>query len=345
MVAAVEVGKAVSAPAVKPCTHGYGKLKWLAACAMFAVVLPVNADTYCLTVAGLGGEPAYEQRFREQAATLAEAARKLTGDPAHALLLSGEHADRDSIRRELRALAAKLRAEDEVIVTLIGHGSFDGDEYRFNIPGPDITASELLSLFDQLPAGNQLIVNATSASGAAIERWQRENRIVISATKSGGERNATRFAEFWVQALSSPGADLNKDEIVTAKEAFDYASRKVADVFKADVALATEHARLEGHNAERFQVARFGAAARVTANPELNEMFAQRVRIERDIEAVKARKAALTEDEYYNQLELVLVRLALLQRNIDSKSAALEGDAARASPGSRGDARGGEQPR
>ena len=295
------------------------------ACSLLLFSIPSHADTYSFTVAGLGGEPSYEQRFREQAATLEDAARKLTGDSSHAIALSGDHADRESIRRELKVLAARVRADDEVIVTLLGHGSFDGDEYRFNLPGPDITAAELAALFDQLPAGNQLIVNATSASGAVIERWKRDNRIVITATKNGGERNATRFAQYWVKALSSPEADVNKDEIVTAAEAFDFASRKVADTFKSDVALATEHARLEGNNAARFQVARFGAAARITSNPQLNELFAQRVRIERDLDAVKDRKAALAEDEYYNQLEMVLVRLALLQRTIDSRSAALEG--------------------
>jgi hypothetical protein len=295
----------------------------LAILSIFAIP-PAKSDTYSFTVAGLGGEPAYEQRFREQAAALGDAAQKLTGDASHAIVLSGDHADRESIRRELKGLAGRVRADDEVIVTLVGHGSFDGDEYRFNIPGPDITAGELAALFDQLPAGNQLIVNATSASGAVIEGWKRDNRIVITATKNGGERNATRFAQYWVKALGSPEADVNKDEIVTATEAFDFASHKVADTFKSDVSLATEHARLEGNNATRFQVARFGAAARVTPNPQLNELFAQRVRIERELDTVKDRKATLAEDEYYNQLEIVLVRLALLQRTIDSKSAALE---------------------
>jgi hypothetical protein len=283
-----------------------------------------SADTYCLVVSGLGGEPDYETRFREQAATLAEAAQKLTGDSTHAIALSGEGADREAIRRELKALSGKLRGDDEVIVTLIGHGSYDGEEYRFNIPGPDVTAGELGALFDQLPAGNQLIVNATSASGAVTDRWKRDNRIVITATKSGAERNATRFAQYWVKALSSAEADVNKDEIVTATEAFDFASRKVTEGFKSDVSLATEHARLEGRGAERFQVARFGAAARVTSNPQLNELFAQRVRMERDLDAVKGQKAALTQDEYYNQLEVVLMRMALLQKTIDSKSAALD---------------------
>lgn len=282
------------------------------------------AATYSVIVSGLGGEPMYEQRFREQSAILAEAAQKLTGDRAKTVALSGDKATREAVRRELQALAGKVNGDDDVIVTLIGHGTYDGEEYRFNLPGADITATELVALFDQLGARTQLIVNATSASGAVVERWKRANRIVITATKSGGERTATRFAEHWVHALSSPDADVNKDDIVTAAEAFEYVSRKVADSFKANVSLATEHARLEGQNASRFQVARFGTAARMTVDPQINELFAQRVRIERELDGVKERKARLAADAYYDELEAVLVRLALLQKQIDSKQGGSE---------------------
>lgn len=288
---------------------------------LLAAFQPVHADTYSLIVSGLGGEPEYEQKFREQATTLAEAAHTLTGDASKAVTLAAQQADRNSVRRELRALAAKAGPDDAVIVTLIGHGSFDGEEYRFNLPGPDVTATELGALFDQLRANRQLIVNATSASGAVIERWKSERRIVITATKNGGERTATRFAKYWVQALAKPDADINKDEIVTVAEAFDFASRRVAGEFESEKSLATEHARLEGSGADRFQVARFGVAARVTADPELNELFAQRVRLERDLDGVKQRRQVIAEGAYYNELEGVLVRIASLQRQIDARQA------------------------
>jgi hypothetical protein len=288
---------------------------------MFAATV-TKADTYCVIISGLGGESSYQQRFRDQAAALAAATRQLTGDESKVITLAGEGADRTAIRRELQALAARVRPDDEVIVTLIGHGSFDGDEYRFNLPGPDLTATQLGALFDRLPANRQLIVNASSASGAVIERWKRDNRLVITATKSGGERTATRFAQYWVNALASADADVNKDDVVTAAEAFDFTTRKVADSFKADASLAAEHARLEGSGAGSFQVARFGTAARMTSNPQLNEMFAQRIRIERDLDAVRQRKASLAADAYYDELEDVLVQLAQLQRQIDVKQSA-----------------------
>jgi hypothetical protein len=279
-----------------------------------------SATTYSMIVSGLGGEPGYEQRFREQAEQLRSSAQRMNGDASTCVVLSGAEATRDAFRRELRALATKLTSEDQLILTLIGHGSFDGSLYRFNLPGPDLTDTDLGQWLE--PAkGQVLIVNATSASGAALERWKKADRILISATKSGGERTATRFGQFWVEALAESAADTNKDDVITVAEAFDYTSRKVADSFKSEALLATEHARLEGAGAQRFQVARLGTAARVSTDPQLNDMYAQRVRIERELDAIRQRKAALAVDAYYDELEGVLVRLATLQREIDTHQA------------------------
>jgi hypothetical protein len=282
---------------------------------------PAFAANFTFIVAGLGGEPEYEQRFREQAAALAAAAEKAAGAPGHVVVLTGEQARRESLRRELQAFAAKVKASDSATIVLIGHGTYDGEDYRFNVPGTDITGAELGELFDRVSAKQQLIVNATSASGATIERWQRPERVVITATKSGGERTATRFAKFWAQALTGDAADVNKDEVVTAAEAFDYANRQVAASYKSEVALATEHARISSEETATFAVAHVGSSAVSGASPEVTALLAQRGQIEHDLEGVKERKAALSQDQYYDELEGVLVKLALLQKQIDAKRA------------------------
>jgi hypothetical protein len=289
------------------------------AATLLALPTFAGAASFTFIVAGLGGEADYEQRFREQAASIAEAAKKAAGEQGHVVVLTGDQARRDSVRREFQEFAAKMKATDSATVVLIGHGTYDGEEYRFNVPGADITGSELTQLFDRLPAKQQLIVNATSSSGATIELWQRPERVVISATKSGGERTATRFAQFWSQAVSGDAADVNKDEVVTAAEAFDYTNRQVAASYKSEVALATEHARISGEEIASFAVARIGSSALSTADPEVAALLAQRGQIEQDLDGVKERKTALSQDEYYDELEGVLVKLALLQKQIDEK--------------------------
>lgn len=283
--------------------------------------VPAAAATHTVVVTGLGGEAAYEQKFREHAAAVVSAAEKAAGTTANVISLNGDTARADSVRREFKKLAGRMKADDTAVIVLIGHGTYDGDDYRFNLPGPDLTDTELARLFDELPARDQLIVNATSASGAAIERWTKPRRVVITATKSGGERTATRFAQFWAQAVASDAADTNKDEIVTAAEAYAYASRQVEAAFKTESLMATEHARLVGDDAARFTVARLGAAALTPENPEVAALLTQRGAIEQDLNRVKEQKPVLPDNQYYDALEEVLVRLALLQREIDSKQA------------------------
>jgi hypothetical protein len=278
------------------------------------------AASHTVVISGLGGEPQYEERFRTNADEIARIAEGLAEAPAQVIKLTGADATRDAIRRELKALAGRAKQDDLVTVVLIGHGTYDGEEYRFNVPGRDITGSELRELLGAIRAREQLIVNTTSASGATIEQWTRPGRVVITATKSGGERTATRFAQYWAEALKDGTADANKDEIVSASEAYEYASRQVAAAFKADVALATEHARIEGGDAAaEFAVARLGSSAILATDPEVKALFAQRAALEDEIEAIKARRNALTEEVYYDELESVLVKFALLQRQIDAK--------------------------
>jgi hypothetical protein len=283
------------------------------------VCMPASAATYTMVVAGLGGEASYEQKFREQAASVVSAAEKAAGSTANVISLIGDAARAEAVRREFKTLAGRMSANDTAVVVLIGHGTYDGETYRFNLPGPDLTDADLARLLDGLPARDQLIINATSASGATIERWEKPRRVVITATKSGGEKTATRFAQFWAQAVATDAADTNKDEIITAAEAYEYASRQVEAAFKAETAMATEHARLAGDDAGRFTVARLGTAALTPENPEVAALLTQRGAIEQDLNRVKEQKSALPENRYYDELEQVLVRLAMLQREIDSK--------------------------
>jgi hypothetical protein len=300
----------------------------LAGALLFASALavsPAYAELRVFVVSGLGGEPEYEERFANQAEAIAQAATRAGAAPENVVRLSGDRARKDSLQRELTSFVSKAQKDDQVVVVLIGHGSFDGEDYRFNVPGPDITGREIGAMLDKLAATQQLVVNATSSSGAVTEQWKRPNRTVITATKSGGERNATRFAQFWVEALSSAEADRDKNETVTAEEAYEFAARKVADTFKADASLATEHSRIEGGNPARFVVARLGTAVTLPNDAALAAMMKEQASIESQIDDLKARKASLDADAYYSELERVLITLAHLDRRIDDRKATLTG--------------------
>jgi hypothetical protein len=291
------------------------KRVWLAL-ALTCAVNCVRAEQYYLIVAGLGGEPSYEQRFATQAASLKQAALRTAGDASRVTLLVGTAATRDALRASMKKLATATKSADSVAVFFIGHGSYDGEHYKFNLPGPDIDDEELGRLLGALPARSQLVVNATSASGAVSEKWTAPGRTLITATKSGAERNATRFAQYWAQALSADEADANKNGVVTAAEAFDYTSRKITDSFESEGTLATEHPQLAGENGTRFEASRL--AARVTSTAAQERLFSERDRLEQAIEDLKIAKDTMANDEYLDALQALLLQLALVQREIDA---------------------------
>jgi hypothetical protein len=300
---------------------------------LFSAALPARAGTYLVTVAGLGGEPDYEQRFTA-AATDLDHILKSSGGEIHVYTFTGANSTRPHIQDTLGQIARDAKPEDDFVMILIGHGSFDGAEYKFNLPGPDVSASELATWCDRIPAKRQLIVNTTSASGGSIAALDRPGRAVIAATKSGTEKNATVFARYWVEALRDPTSDVNKNDAISAIEAFDYASAKIEAYYESEKRLATEHAVFEdtgkhepvraastetgeGLFLSNFTLVRLGSAQKAFADPAKRDLLAKKEELEQKIDALKYQKAAMAPDDYQQQLTQALVELAHVQQEID----------------------------
>src|SRR5260221_14535242 len=164
-----------------------------------------QAAPYYVTVAGLGGEPDYEQRFTALAKGLDKLFRAAASD-ARVYTFTGSDATKARLTETLGQIARETKPEDEFTLILIGHGSCDGEVYKFNLPGPDISGEDLALLCDRIPAKRQLIVNTTSASGGSIGALQKAGRNDIAATKTGTEKNATLFARYWADALRDVAA-------------------------------------------------------------------------------------------------------------------------------------------
>jgi hypothetical protein len=281
---------------------------------------PAHAELYYLIVSGLGGEATYEEQFAKDTDALAAVARRTTAQN-RVMVLKGEGATREAVVTSLESLKTRAKAADNLVVMLVGHGSYDGETYKLNLPGPDIDGEELAKLLGAVPARSQLVVNATSASGAVLEKWAAEGRTLITATRSGFERNATRFAQHFAAALAAGSADINKNGSITAQEAFDYASRSVADSFEKDGALATEHPQIAGGAAGRFTVARLasaGPAEPVATNPAVAALVTEREKLDGEIAALRGRRESMANDAYLAELQRLLVQLADVQAKIDA---------------------------
>lgn len=293
----------------------------------------LRAETFYVTIAGLGGEPEYEQRFEGWAKDI-DKLLKQAEPTAKITTMIGEGATKNTIETKFHEIAQQAKPDDSVVVMLIGHGSFDESDYKFNIPGPDLTGTELSNLLDKIPAKHQLVVNMTSASGGSIVSLEKPGRVVIAATKSGTEKNATYFARYWIEALRDPAADSDKNQVITALEAFRYAEEKTAKFFETQNRLATEHALIEdtgkgegvkapgpdngeGLASGHFAVLHLGAVAAQINDPEKLKLLKRKEELEQAIDELKYKKASMDLADYRKQLQGYLVELAKTQEALD----------------------------
>ena len=223
---------------------------------------------------------------------------------------------------------------DEVVVLLAGHGTFSDGTARFNIPGPDLTPDEWSGLLAGLGDRRVTFVNTASASGPFVEALSGPNRTIITATRTGRERNMTRFGLHFVDAFADDGADADKDSRISMLEAFGYALREVQREYEGDNQILSEHAVLDdngdregsremddlegdGALARMVFLASMGAAAGDEAvTPALRALHEEKAAIEARIGELRRVKAQLPLERYEDELETLLVELALKNREI-----------------------------
>lgn len=293
----------------------------LVACTLL-VSVPASAELYAVIVEGLGGNEEYSSQFADQVAMIESASTSMTGDD-NVRVFRAQDASRDAVLAHLDTLARQADATDQFAIYLIGHGSYDDHEYKFNIAGPDLTDADLRDAMANLPGSNQLLVNTSSASGAIAEMLASDDRLLVLATRSGVERHATRFGNYFVAALHDASADLDKNEIVSVTEAFQFADRQVSDYFERNDRLATEHARMEGERGDRFGIARLSARRQVTNDSELQNMTDDRDALNGAIDELRLARDRMTPEEYQRQLLQKMVELATLEDRIEARERAL----------------------
>lgn len=307
---------------------------------------PLRADKKVVILSGSGGQDEFVQKFSEQAETLRNllVSRFRFSDSDIFMLMEakadsqGAYAANDarSIRRTFQALKKTLQRRDALFVFLIGHGTFDGEWAKLNIAGKDLRDIDFANLVDQLPTKSILFVNMASASGPFLEKLSREGRVVITATRNGVERNATRFAVHFLSALEQDGeADLNKDGDLSVSEAFIYARDNLIRDYDEKKQLRPEHPLLDDNGdgegtetpdllsgdgvlASRFilKQERGGsdtAASRRSAGKGMPQSAAQR-RLLAKVRALQAKKDEMQEEAYYKEFEKLMLELARLKQ-------------------------------
>jgi hypothetical protein len=313
---------------------------------------PGDPTKFAIIIAGVGGEEAYTRKFTALASKLYEVltselafdakntllfTEDVAGDPENAVPVpeggSAKRSTAEEVRKGFATLKSSSQPGNLVLIVLIGHGSFDNQQAKFNLIGPDLTSKDYNELLSSLPGRRIVFVNSASCSGEFVKPLSGDSRIVITATRSGNEQNATIFGEHFVAALSGGTADSDKNQKVSVLEAFNYATKVTADWYKQNNRLATEHALIDdngdgsGHESE---TAGDGALAKIVyldskamvdaaGDAELTRLLGEKQKIEESIEKLKNNKDKMKPDEYDAELERLLVELARLNQAIKGR--------------------------
>jgi hypothetical protein len=303
--------------------------------------------TFLLLVVGLSGDPEHGKTFHAWGSTMAEASARLGVAREHLVYLADKPAEgnklvtgaatREEITKAIDAFSKQAGPDDVVLITLIGHGSFDGRAARFNLPGPDLTAAEFDALLKKLPSKQIVFVNASSSSGPFVEALSGPGRTIVTATRNGAEQYATLFGGFFVDALSSETADADKNKRISVLEAFNFARAEVARAYEREGLLATEHALLDDNGDKEGSqtpgaagkdgkvspdgkvaaIVSFGLGANaLPMDPEVRALYEERLALERRVDQLRILKDSMPPAKYQDELVKLLREIARKREEI-----------------------------
>jgi hypothetical protein len=292
-----------------------------------------HARSVYLTVVGIPGEDDYRIRFEGWARQINGGLSKAPGSPLVKLVGAQGGATRKELEDAIQEAARTAGPQDTFTLILIGHGTYDGRDYKFNLKGPDISATQLAVLLDRIPAERQLIVNTTSCSGGSIPALVKPKRIVVAATRSGTQKNATIFGRYFADAFTDVDADNDKNQVVSALEAFQYAQRRTVEYFEQEKRIATENAVLndigsgagvrdpgsdngQGLLASSFPMLRLGEGSEAAA-PGKAGLSQRKEELELQIDRLKYERQTMSPADYRQRMNALLLMLARTQAEID----------------------------
>lgn len=298
-----------------------------------------------IVVVGAEGEPEYGRQFAQWADRWAASAASASAEfvAVGREPVSAASTDKQRLQEILAAQCKDPFPTRPLWLVLIGHGTHDGKEAKFNLRGPDVSDAELAEWLKHCRRP-LAVINCASASAPFLNKLSGPGRVIITATRSGAEVNFARFGDHLSASIVDPAADLDKDGQTSLLEAFLAASHRVQEFYKQDGRLPTEHALLDdngdklGIPADWFQGKRATKAARDGApldGPRAGQWHlllsateqamsaAQRARrdaLELKVEALRGKKAKMPEADYYAQLEPLLLDLARVYADPPAKN-------------------------
>ena len=308
-----------------------------------------NTQKYAVILGGAGADENYQNQFRHWAFKLHEIlVRDYAYPPDHVTLLVGRDdpgqsdiggpCRRETILDAMERLRRKVQPGDQVTIFFIGHGTSDDLDAKFVVPGPDISGAEFAEVLKDFSEQDIAVVNTTSTSHPFCTTISAPGRVVVCATRSAAERYDTVFARFLLEALESHAADRDKNLRVSLFELFFYVRERVKTWYTEQNRLPSEHPTLNDNGDGRFhtepdparnegrlaQIAEIDtlaaslpqAVADGPAAEALRRLTARVQALERSVIMLRHQKAEMPDQDYRQQLEILLIDLARSTRRL-----------------------------
>lgn len=304
---------------------------------------PAGKDPrWAVVVSGASGGPDYAAQLATWRQGIQAALTSRFGFPAPQIVQlvdetareSGTVASAENVRKAFTALRGQVGKDDLVLVVLLGHGTFDGQQAKFNLVGPDLTAADWAAMLAGVP-GRLVVVNTTESSAPFLEALAARGRIVITATETAAQKYATVFPDHFVKALGDAQTDLDKNGRTSIWEVFAASSSAVARHFTEKAQLTTERAMLSdtgertgilatatagpgGVAARGFYLDREAGAD--SADPAVRALIERRRALEADADALLQKKKDTDPAAWADQFEQLMIELAKVSREVRQRS-------------------------
>ena len=312
---------------------------WILLPSAMASEMASERGRWAILISGVSGDPELQKTYLQEITDLHSVLESSLGfprdniavlfdDPSKKPDLIKHKSTREELENVSRDFARRVKKDDFVFVFIEGHGGYDGRTYKLNLVGPDPNGEDLAAMLYSIPARELVVVNVTNCSGGSIPAFSGPGKIIMTATKSGMEKNQTHAGRYFVDALRNNAADSDKDGRVSVLEAFVYTRQKIEDYYKAEGNLQTEHPVLDDNGDGMAQTNPTpengeGLLARTTylspaltgpagliLTAEQRKLLKEVQDLERQIEALKYAKGEMPEADYELKLEELMLKLA-----------------------------------
>lgn len=301
-------------------------------CTAFSDIPTDETKHEILLIIGAYGEESYAVGFQKAADNWIEASKKAG---ARITVVGLEAMDTKSDKQQIENWIASIEPKGPVPAWLVyvGHGTHNQKQTLLNLRGPDLDSKTLTSWLDPIQRP-LIVIHGGSASAPFLSALSKENRIILSATRTGDEMNYARFGERFASIINSQRGDIDQDGQVSLLEAFVSTSQEVQLSYKESGRLASEHALIDDNGDSAGTPAEWFRGTRLSKRPAdnkeadgfrsnqiafipsdqernlTNEQRAARNQLELEVETLRTKKSSMEEDSYYEELESLLLQLS-----------------------------------